>query len=202
MVPSSIVSEHLADFSRSGSIEALIAEVADRHGRIDAVVDCSVGAPDGITGEFRETDPDAFSGLAEQSVVAFQRLAHASMPWLERNGGSLIAFVSDAGIFAAPRQSMIGAMRAATIGFVRNLALEVAAQNVRVHAISPGFVDGTAIAQRLEEASQQRMARARQRAGLGLPTPGDIAPLVIFLCGDGARRIIGQVISVNGGMNA
>jgi 3-oxoacyl-[acyl-carrier protein] reductase len=46
------------------------------------------------------------------------------------------------------------------------------------------------------------MERARARAGLGLPKPADIAPLVLFLCGPGAQRITGQVISINGGMNA
>jgi 3-oxoacyl-[acyl-carrier protein] reductase len=124
------------------------------------------------------------------------------LPWLAKAGGCLVAFVSDAGVFAAPRQSMIGAMRAGVIGFVRNLAVEVARDGVRVHAISPGFIDGTATAQRLEAASAERMARARARAGLGLPTPADIAPLVLFLCGPGAKRITGQVISVNGGINA
>ena len=52
-------------------------------------------------------------------------------------------------MFAAPGQTMIGAARAATIGFVRNLAVEVAVDGVRVHAVAPGFVDDTAIARRL-----------------------------------------------------
>jgi 3-oxoacyl-[acyl-carrier protein] reductase len=47
-----------------------------------------------------------------------------------------------------------------------------------------------------------RVERAAARAGLGLPTPADIAPLVLFLCGEGARKITGQVISVNGGLHA
>lgn len=196
------VSGHIADFRQPRAIENLVAEVAARHGRIDAVVDCTVGGSPGVTGLFAETDPSAFADLAEQSVVVFQRLAHASLPWLAKDGGCLIAFISDAGIFAAPRQTMIGAMRAATIGFVRNLALEVARSGVRVHAVSPSYVEETAIAGRLAAASGSRMEKARSRAGLGLPTPADIAPLVLFLCGPGAARITGQVISVNGGLNA
>jgi NAD(P)-dependent dehydrogenase (short-subunit alcohol dehydrogenase family) len=46
------------------------------------------------------------------------------------------------------------------------------------------------------------MERAEARAGLGLPSAADIAPLVLFLCSDGARKITGQVISINGGLNA
>jgi NAD(P)-dependent dehydrogenase (short-subunit alcohol dehydrogenase family) len=47
-----------------------------------------------------------------------------------------------------------------------------------------------------------RADAARERAGLGLPTPGDIAPLALFLCSPGASKITGQVISINGGLNA
>jgi NAD(P)-dependent dehydrogenase (short-subunit alcohol dehydrogenase family) len=195
-------SGHQFDFTRTDGIEALVAEVAAHYGRIDAVIDCTTGGPGGIAGRFADTDPAAYAQFAAQSVVTFQRLAHAALPHLTVHGGTLIAFVSDAGRFAAPRQTMIGAMRAATIGFVRNLAVEVARDGVRVHAISPGYVDDTAISRRLEAASAERMASARGRAGLGLPTPADIAPLALFLCGAGATKLTGQVISVNGGVNA
>ena len=197
-----IHSGHQFDFTEPDGIEALVAEVAAHYGRIDAVIDCTTGGPGGITGRFADTDPTAYAAFAAQSVVTFQRLAHAALPHLSAHGGTLIAFISDAGLFAAPRQTMIGAMRAATIGFVRNLAVEVARDGVRVHAISPSYVDGTAISRRLEAASAERMASARARAGLGLPTPADLAPLALFLCGPGAAKITGQVISVNGGVNA
>ena len=195
-------SSHQFDFAADGAIEALLAEVTTRHGRLDAVVDCSTGGPTGVAGPFAQTDPTVFADFAAQSVVVFQRLAHAALPWLSAQGGTLVAFVSDAGIYAAPRQTMVGAMRAATIGFVRNLALEVARDKVRVHAVSPSYVDQTAIATRLEAVSAERMESARKRAGLGLPTPADIAPLVLFLCGPGATKLTGQVLSVNGGVNA
>ena len=128
-------------------------------------------------------------------------VACVALPWLGRSGGTLITFISDAGLFAAPNQTLIGAARAASVGFVRNLATEVAADGVRVHCISPSYVEKTRIAERLMQSSSSRLDKARKRAGLGLPTPADIAPLVLFLCGDGARRITGQVISVNGGLN-
>jgi NAD(P)-dependent dehydrogenase (short-subunit alcohol dehydrogenase family) len=155
-----------------------------------------------LTGAFADTEPDAYAALLDQSVGNCQRLAHAALPWLRRDGGTLIAFASDAGRFAAPKQSVIGASRAAIIGFVRNLATEIARDGVRVHCISPTFVDDTDSARRLAAVSAGRIARLRERAGLGLPTPADIAPLVLFLCSDAARRITGQVLSINGGANA
>lgn len=88
------------------------------------------------------------------------------------------------------------------MGFIRNFALEVARQGVRAHCLSPSYVDGSDSMNRTEARAPDRIAKARQRAGLGLPTVEDIAPLALFLCGDGARRITGQIVSINGGLNA
>jgi NAD(P)-dependent dehydrogenase (short-subunit alcohol dehydrogenase family) len=192
-----------ADVHDSSTIAPLVEQVAAWHGRIDAVVDCiSTGPAKRLTGLFNETDPDGYAAFMDLSIANLQRLVRASLPWLAQQGGTLIAFASDAGRFAAPRQSIVGASRAAIMGFVRNLALEVARDGVRVHCVSPSFVDDTETARRLAAANADRVETARRKAGLGLPTPEDIAPLVIFLCGEGARRITGQVISVNGGVNA
>ncbi|MCE7795435.1 SDR family oxidoreductase [Sphingobium sufflavum] len=193
-----------ADMTDPAAIARLVADVARWAGRIDAVVDCATTGPKGarITGLFAETEPEGYGAFLALSIGAVQHLAHAALPWLRRQGGSFIAFASDAGRFAGARQSLIGASRAGIIGFVRNLAVEVARDGVRVHCVSPGFVADTDSARRLAAHNGDRVVKAAKKAGLGLPTPEDIAPLVLFLCGDGARRITGQVISVNGGMNA
>lgn len=191
------------DVARTGAAERLVTQAAAWGGRLDAVIDCvSAGPAMRIAGAFAGTEPEGYGAHLAMSLGRLQRLAFAALPTLARQGGTFVAFASDAGRYAAPNQALIGASCAGIIGFVRNLALEVARDGVCVHCVSPGFVDGSDSARRLEQASAERMKRARGRAGLGLPTPEDIAPLVLFLCGDGARRITGQVISVNGGLNA
>jgi len=155
-----------------------------------------------LAGRFAETKPEAYLELAAVSLVHVQRLGHAALPWLKQAGGTLICFASDAGRFAARGQTLIGASRAAIMGFVRNLALDIAADGIRVHCISPSFVVESASIRRLEAAGMTKIEQARKRAGLGLPTPADIAPLVLFLCDPGAARITGQIISINGGLNA
>lgn len=188
-----------ADIWEEDAAEALVAEVAEQYGRIDAVIDCIATGPLGITGLFPETLPENFGDLLNVSVGWVERLAHASYDFLAQEGGTLIAFVSDAGIHAASRNTLIGAARAGTIGFIRNFAIDAGRDGIRAHAIAPSFVDGTESARRM---GPERLANAAKRAGLGLPTADDIAPLTLFLCGDGAAKITGQVISVNGGMNA
>ena len=189
------------DIHADDAAQRLVGETIAKFGRIDAVIDCTATGPSEgrITGLFKDTTPDSYTAFYGLSAAWFQRLAHAAYPHLAKQGGTLIAFISDAGRFAAPGQSIIGAARSATIGFVRNLAVESARDGIRAHCLSPSYVAESVSAQRM---GSERMAKAAQRAGLGLPSAEDIAPLAVFLCGDGARKITGQVISINGGLNA
>ncbi|MEW9853774.1 SDR family NAD(P)-dependent oxidoreductase [Novosphingobium sp. M1R2S20] len=189
----------LVDICQPSAAETLVAEVVEQFGRIDSVIDCTATGPGGITGFFAQTDMQAFGSFLDVSLCWLERLAHAAYPHLASEGGTLISFVSDAGVFAAPRQTLIGAARAGAIGFIRNFALEAARDNIRAHCISPSFVEGSESARKM---GSDRMAKAASRAGLGLPTAEDIAPLAVFLCGEGARKMTGQVISINGGLNA
>ncbi len=171
---------------------------------LDAVVDCVAAGPKagGISGSIGAVDPLQLSEFMSLSAVYTQKLAAATLPRLRNRRGCLITFVSDAGRYPAPNQAIIGAARAATIGFIRNLALEVARDGVRAHCISLSYVEDSAIVERLDRgAGRPRVDKARARAGLGLPSPDDIAPLVLFLCGEGAQRMTGQVMSINGGLN-
>jgi 3-oxoacyl-[acyl-carrier protein] reductase len=194
------------DITQPGVIEALVAKAAEEGGRLDAVIHCAIagraGASAGsVTGPFATTDPDGYGAVVASVVGAVERLCHAAMPHLARQGGTFLAFAADSGKFAAPRQSVMAGVYGAIMSFVRSLALEAARDGVRVHCISPSFVAGTRIFDRFVEAGGRADA-ASKRAGLGLPTPKDIAPMALFLCGPGAARITGQVISINGGLNA
>ncbi len=187
------------DVSRKESAVTLVANVAGQFGRIDAVIDCVASGVPGITGLFPATNPDSYTDFYAVSAVWLQRLTHAAYPHLSERGGTVISFISDAGIFAAPRQAIVGAARGACIAFIRNLSREAARDNIRAHIISPSFVEGSDIVAHI---GPERMATAAKRAGLGLPSAEDIAPLAVFLCSDKASKMTGQVLSVNGGLNA
>jgi NAD(P)-dependent dehydrogenase (short-subunit alcohol dehydrogenase family) len=189
------------DIHAEDAAQRLVAETVAKFRRIDAVVDCTATGPSEgrITGLFKDTTPETYGAFLNLSAAWFQRLSHAAYPHLAKQGGTLIAFISDAGRFAAPRQTIIGSARAATNGVVRNLSVESARDGIRVHCLSPSYVAESTSAQRM---GSDRMAKAAERAGLGLPTAEEIAPMAVFLCGDGASKITGQVISINGGLNA
>jgi NAD(P)-dependent dehydrogenase (short-subunit alcohol dehydrogenase family) len=109
------------DIHAEDAAQRLVAETVAKFRRIDAVVDCTATGPSEgrITGLFKDTTPETYGAFLNLSAAWFQRLSHAAYPHLAKQGGTLIAFISDAGRFAAPRQTIIGSARAATIGFVR-----------------------------------------------------------------------------------
>ena len=189
------------DFRQPGVIDEVVGKVVAEGGRLDAVIHCAItGAPD-TSGVFRKLNPRNFGMAAQYVLGVAQELAFAAMPHLAVQGGTYIAFASDAGKFASARQSVIGACFGGIMTFCRNLAMEVGRDGVRVHCMSPSFVLDTPVFDRMASVGERGL-RAQARAGLGLPSPKDIAPITLFLCGPGATKITGQVISVNGGLHA
>ena len=186
-----------ADFRAGGAIEAMVEKVAVAAGRIDAVIHCGITGASGVAGSFAKAEPANFGEHAALVLGSFQTLCYSALPHLSVRGGTIIGFASDAGKFASPRQAIIGAAFGGIMTFVRNLALEVSRHGVRVHCISPSFVADTPVF----EKHDARAGTAFDRAGLGLPTPKDIAPMALFLCSPGAAKITGQIISINGGLN-
>jgi 3-oxoacyl-[acyl-carrier protein] reductase len=186
------------DFLQPGVIDGVIAKMVAEGGRLDAVIHCAVTAPKEISGLFFKTNVANFGQLAQSILAVFQQLCFAALPHLSERGGTIISFASDAGRFAAARQSMVGAVFGGIMAFVRNLSVELARNGVRVHCISPSYVVETPV----YEAYAARGSAAAERAGLGLPSPRDIAPMTLFLCSPDAAKITGQVISINGGLNA
>jgi 3-oxoacyl-[acyl-carrier protein] reductase len=188
------------DFRVAGVIEGVVEKVANEGRRLDALIHCAIAGAADTTGELQKTDSANYALLAQNVLGIFQKLCFVTLPYLAKQGGTIIGFASDAGRFAAPRQALVGGVFGGTMSFVRNLAVEVAREGVRVHCISPSYVENTAIFERVRAAG--RAETAQKRAGLGLPSPKDIAPLALFLCGPGATKITGQIISINGGLNA
>jgi 3-oxoacyl-[acyl-carrier protein] reductase len=188
------------DFRVAGVIEAVVEKVTAGASRLDAVIHCAITGAPNTTGVFLQTSPQNFGLMAQHVLGVFEQLCFAALPHLARQGGTIIAFASDAGRFAAPRQSILAGVFGGIMTFVRNVALEAARDGVRVHCISASYVLDTPVFER--HAASGRGETAARRAGLGLPTPKDIAPLALFLCGPDANKITGQIISVNGGLNA
>lgn len=107
------------------------------------------------------------------------------------NMASIIGRVGNAG------QAVYGGSKAAVIGITKSLAKELAAQNIRVNAIAPGFIDTDMAHSLPDDKFQQRLdSIAMGRIG----SPDEVAKVALFLASDLSSYVTGQVIGVDGGM--
>jgi enoyl-[acyl-carrier protein] reductase III len=127
--------------------------------------------------------------------------AQRAVPLMEkRGGGTIVSITSPGSSRVLPDYIVVGASKAALESLTRYLAVELAARNISVNAVSPGIVETDA----LKHFKALADGKVSQNATLSTPagrlvTPEDIAGVVAFLCTPAAGMIRGQVIIVDGG---
>jgi NAD(P)-dependent dehydrogenase (short-subunit alcohol dehydrogenase family) len=117
-------------------------------------------------------------------------------------GASLVFLSSAAGLVGEAGVSAYAASKAALIGLTRSLAMELAAQQIRVNCVAPGIVRSEMSEQLQKSLTAEQFAALETKHPLGLGTPGDIANSIAFLLADTARWITGATLVVDGGYTA
>jgi 3-oxoacyl-[acyl-carrier protein] reductase len=116
-----------------------------------------------------------------------------------KGSGSIINLASIAGTHGIVGASVYSASKAAVKGFTLAAAKELAGRGIRVNAIAPGFID-TDMTRALPSAVFERNVASIRMRRLG--TPKDVANAAIFLGSDLSSYVTGQVLGVDGGMQA
>lgn len=122
-----------------------------------------------------------------------RRLLKHMMP--RRRGGRIVNVASLSGVKGLPGQTNYSAAKAALIGATKALAQEVAARNITVNAIAPGFIE-TDMTRDLAEDELRKLIPVGR-----FGRPEEVAALVAFLVSDDAAYITGEVININGGLH-
>jgi NAD(P)-dependent dehydrogenase (short-subunit alcohol dehydrogenase family) len=117
-------------------------------------------------------------------------------------GGSIV-FLSSVMAFAGkPAISVYGATKAALIGLTQSLAVELAADRIRVNCIAPGFVQTEMFEEARSIMSDEQVEALKQAHPLGFGTARDVAHAAAFLLADTGRWITGSTLVVDGGYTA
>lgn len=186
------------DITMADTAQNVVAETADRFGRLDGLVNnaavMSVGPLSSTTGvDFRQ--------MLDTHVVAPLDLVRCAAPMLREANGAVVNIGSVGGVLALRDRAMYGASKAALHHLTRSLARELA-PDVRVNAVVPGGLD-TDMADSLDMAPAERNSLRRQVVAstpLGrLGTPGDIVPWIELLLGPAGRWITGSLFVLDGG---
>ncbi len=184
-----------ADVSDFKQAEALVKFTIDTFGDLSILVNNAGITRDQLIMMMPETDWDAVIDANLKSTFNCSKFAVKHM--MRKRVGRIINIASVAGQMGNPGQTNYSASKGGQIAFTKALAREVAARNITVNGIAPGFVDTEildAMTPETLEAALKMVPLARKGK------PEEIAYAAAFLASDEAAYITGQILGVDGGM--
>jgi 3-oxoacyl-[acyl-carrier protein] reductase len=182
----------LADVTDAAAVERMAQATIERFGRIDMLINNAAVRREKPLDEMTLSDWHEILGIVLDGAF---NCIKAALPQLRAGGSATI--VNIGGLSAstgAPHRAHVVTAKAGLEGFTRALAHELAADNVTVNCVSPGFINTTRPQGALRSPRQTHQSLSGRHG-----EAKEIAATVRFLCGPGARYITGQTVHVNGG---
>jgi NAD(P)-dependent dehydrogenase (short-subunit alcohol dehydrogenase family) len=186
------------DLGDPKSIDGFAARLAGQVAHLDGLVNNAAIAT-GIGGKtFEEIDLETWDRVMAVNVRGTWLMTKAMAPLLRRSklGARIVNVASDTALWGAPLLLHYVSSKGAVIAMTRSLARELGPEGIAVNAIAPGLVLVAATEYVPQERKQRYVdGRAMPRA----QHPDDVTGAVVFLLGQGAAFVTGQMLPVNGG---
>ena len=187
-----LVQGNVADFE---TVQSIVKTVTENFGTIDILVNNAGITRDNLLIKMSESDFDDV--IATNLKGVFNCTKAVTRIMMKQRGGRIVNLSSVVGITGNVSQANYAAAKAGIIGFTKSAAKELAARNITVNAVAPGFIE-TDMTDVLSDKVKEDLIKGIPAGRIG--SVEDVAELVAFLVSDKAAYITGQVINVDGGM--
>lgn len=188
---------YASDVSDFGATEATAAKIANDLGRPTVLVNCA-----GV-GKFtrsEEETPESWNRIIGVNLTGTFFMSRAVLPYMLNGGGAIVNVASNAGLMGQPYSASYCASKGGVVNLTRALGVEYRARGVRVNAVAPGGMNTPMINTWgfPEGASPEDFAGIT--SPIGYAEPEEIAGLIAFIASDDGRYMIGQIVSMDGGI--
>jgi NAD(P)-dependent dehydrogenase (short-subunit alcohol dehydrogenase family) len=195
------------DVTDRESCSDFAAAAVQKFGRVDVLV--NLAALDTVFGGVQDANWDDWHKMFEVNVFGSLYMIEASLPHFSPDGGAIV-FVGSQTMYDPPAlmpQAGYAASKAAVIGAMRHLTIELGRKRIRLNNVAPGWMWGPPVEAYVKWTAKTKgipqeevLAELTKDMALGeMATDGDVAEAVIFLASDRAHGITGQSLLVNAG---
>jgi NAD(P)-dependent dehydrogenase (short-subunit alcohol dehydrogenase family) len=189
----------VADVSKREDVEKLVAATIAKFKSVNILVNNAGVLLPGTAEQLSEED---FDQTFDVNVRGLWLLSRAVLPHMRSaGGGSIINIGSVLSMLGARNRVAYAASKGAVLAMTRAMALDHAAENIRVNCICPGIVETELVAKFNTDETVRRQRLAMHPVGR-FGQPGDVAGLAVFLASDESRWITGTAQTVDGGYSA
>jgi acetoacetyl-CoA reductase len=190
------VSIHQGRVDDAADCQRVVAEVLERYGRVDFLVNNA-----GITIDktIRKMTTDDWQKVLNVNLFGAFCMTKAVLEhMIERGSGRIVNISSVIGETGNIGQANYAASKAGLFGFTKSLALEMARRGITVNVVAPGFI-ATEMVSTIPAATLETIVEKIPQRRLGRPE--DVARVVQFLVEDESSYITGATYNVNGGLD-
>jgi 2-keto-3-deoxy-L-fuconate dehydrogenase len=189
------------DVGDATSVDAAMAAVIERHGRLDVLVN---NAGIGAVGDVSENSDEEWQRVLNVNVIGIARVSRAALPHLRRSpSAAIVNTCSVAGVAGLPQRALYSASKGAVAALTLAMAADHVREGIRVNAVTPGTADTPWVGRLLSAAADPDAAsaalRARQPMGR-LVTAEEVAHAIVYLAGPLSASTTGTLLAVDGGL--
>ncbi len=201
--PDQAMTAHMVDVRDEKAVAAMVHAVAERFGRIDVLVN---NAGYGTFGTVVTTDEAAWDDVMAVNVKSVLFCSKHAIPVMAKGGGgAIVNTASNIAVVGIRDRAAYVAAKGAVAALTRAMALDHAAERIRVNSVAPGPIASRYYDEMLRQSPDPEafLAGLRARSPMGrLGTPEEIASLMVYLASDESAFATGAMFTVDGGMTA